>query len=122
MKLLVDMNLSPRWVDYLKAHGYEVRHWSETGAPDAADRTIMQWAKENGCVVFTHDLDFSALLAATQADGPSVLQVRAQDVMPEAMGATVLQVLHRFEPELLTGALLSVDPHRARVRLLPFGS
>lgn len=32
-------------------------------------------------VAFTHDLDFSALLAATQATGPSIIQVRAEDVL-----------------------------------------
>jgi len=43
----------------------------------------MDWAKDNGYVVFTHDLDFSALLAATQAECSSVIQVRTQDVLAE---------------------------------------
>ena len=40
----------------------------------------MAWAGEHGSVVFTHDLDFGSLLALTQAVGPSVIQVRTQDV------------------------------------------
>ncbi len=81
----------------------------------------MAWARREGYVVFTHDLDFTALLATTQAVGPSVVQVRAQDVLPEGMGAVVLQALRRFEQALKEGALISVDPGRARARILPFG-
>jgi len=75
-----------------------------------------------GRVVFTHDLDFSALLAATQAEGPSVLQIRAQDVLPSAMGTVVLHALHRFADELRAGAIVTVDLSRARVRLLPLAA
>lgn len=76
MKLLVDMNLSPAWLPVLQAAGHEVQHWSTKGNPRALDREIMAWARQNGYVVFTHDLDFGALLAVTGAEGPSVIQVR----------------------------------------------
>ena len=121
MKLVIDANLSPGWAALFEEAGHAALHWFDVGAPDATDRIIMAWAHERGRVVFTHDLDFSALLAATQAEGPSVLQVRAQDVLPDAMGAVVLQALGRFTDELRAGAIVSVDPSRARVRLLPLG-
>lgn len=35
----------------------------------------MTWTREHVYVVVTHDLDFSALLAATRAVGPSVIQL-----------------------------------------------
>lgn len=38
----------------------------------------MAWALTNDYIVFTHDLDFGTLLAITQADAPSVIQVRSQ--------------------------------------------
>ncbi len=85
MKVLVDMSLSPKWREVLERHGCEVRHWAEVGDPRAPDREIMDWARANGFVVFTHDLDFGHLLALTHAAGPSVLQVRAEDVLPEAL-------------------------------------
>ena len=31
MKLLLDMNLSPRWVGVLPAAGFEAIHWSDVG-------------------------------------------------------------------------------------------
>jgi predicted nuclease of predicted toxin-antitoxin system len=76
VKILLDMNLSPRRVRFLEQEGFEAIHWSAVGDSRATDTTIMSWAGRNGFVVFSHDLDFSALLAATQASGPSVVRVR----------------------------------------------
>ena len=56
MKILLDMNLSPLWVPFLEAEGYEVKHWSEIGAITAPDIEIMEWARSNDFVVFIHDL------------------------------------------------------------------
>ena len=77
---------------FLTSKGFEAIHWSDIGDPKAKDSIIMQWARSNGHVVFTHDLGLSALLAAGRQDSPSVIQVRTQDVMPEAIGADVIRV------------------------------
>ena len=42
MKLLVDMNLSPGWVDRLGRHGFEAVHWSTIGAATALGHTSIQ--------------------------------------------------------------------------------
>jgi predicted nuclease of predicted toxin-antitoxin system len=57
MKLLVDMNLSPAWIDFLGARGIEAVHWASVGDPAASDALILDYAASNGFVVFTHDLD-----------------------------------------------------------------
>src|SRR5262245_14841579 len=77
------MNLSPIWVGFLAAKGFDAVHWSQIGDLRATDATIMQWARPNDHVVFTHDLGFSALLAAGGQDSPSVIQVRSEDACPK---------------------------------------
>lgn len=119
MKLVLDMNLTPDWVPVLTQGGHTAIHWSSVGSPRATDHEILTWAKERQLVVFTHDLDFGAILAATNADAPSVLQVRTQDPTPEHCGEIVLATLRRHATALAEGALISVDENRARVRLLP---
>jgi hypothetical protein len=57
VKLVIDMNLSPGWVSLLQEHTFQAVHWSSTGALNAEDAEIMQWARDNQAVVFTHDLD-----------------------------------------------------------------
>ena len=80
LRILVDMNLSPDWVDVLQRLGWTTIHWCNVGSPSATDREIMDWARANGHIVFTHDLDFGILLAHSKDGGPSVIQVRTQDV------------------------------------------
>lgn len=121
MKIVIDMNLSPDWVEVLKDAGWESVHWSTVGDMRATDDVIMSWARENEYVVFTHDLDFGVLLALTQAESPSVIQVRTQDVFPETLGKRLVKVLQEHQATLEKGALLTVDEAKARVRVLPFG-
>ena len=119
MRLLLDMNLSPEWVPFLHGHGFEAVHWSAIGAGNAPDTEIMQWARENRCVVFTHDLDFGILLAHSKDRGPSVMQVRTQDVSPDHLGPLVLSALRAHGETLENGALLTIDEAKSRVRILP---
>jgi predicted nuclease of predicted toxin-antitoxin system len=122
MKLLIDMNLSPDWVGVFEQQGWQAIHWSAVGDPRATDQVIMEWARANGYVVFTHDLDFGALLASTRAEGPSVIQVRTQDTMPQSLGHRLGEILHQYESVLNSGALIVVDESKFRVRILPFQS
>ena len=119
MKLLVDMNLSPRWINALAVAGIESAHWSTLGARNAPDTEIMAFAAANDYVVLTHDLDFGAILAATQGEKPSVVQIRAEDVSPDVIGAPVVSALRQMADELEAGALVTVDPNRTRLRVLP---
>jgi predicted nuclease of predicted toxin-antitoxin system len=121
MKILLDMNLSPQWVGFLRQEGFEAVHWSSVGDVKAPDSAVMEWARQQGFVVFTHDLDFSALLAATQARGPSVLQLRGQDVLPGAVGKDVVRVLRMRATDVERGAIVTIDKLTARVRILPIG-
>ncbi len=79
----------------------------------------MAFAKANGYVVLTHDLDFNAILAATHGDKPSVVQIRSEDLSPEVIGGPVIDALQQMAVELEEGALLTVDPTRTRLRVLP---
>ena len=119
MKILIDMNLSPKWVGMFERHGIEAVHWSAIGDPRAPDRSIMAWARENNHVVFTHDLDFGAILAVTHAEGPSVIQVRTQDVTPEHLGQVVMSALNQHKSVLEEGALVILDEVKSRARILP---
>lgn len=59
------------------------------------------------------------MLALTRADGPSVIQVRGQNVLPDHMSGIVLAALKQYESDLAAGALVVVDEAKSRVRILP---
>jgi len=122
MKFLVDMNLTPDWVQYLSEAGLQAVHWSNVGENTALDTDIVAYAQAEGYVIFTRDLDFSTLLALSHCDKPSVVQLRVQEVLPEDIGKIVVQVLRQAEEELEVGALLSIDSQtRSRLKILPLG-
>lgn len=120
MKILIDMNLSPRWVRLFDDASFESVHWSTIGATNAPDKEIMDYAKANDYIVLTNDLDFSAILAVTHGEKPSVVQIRAENVSPDVIGWPVIAALRQMTAELEEGALITVDPKRTRLRLLPF--
>jgi predicted nuclease of predicted toxin-antitoxin system len=119
MKLLVDMNLSPKWVGLFHHSGWEAVHWSAVGQPTARDSEIMTFAAANNFVVVTHDLDFSAILAVTHGKKPSVIQIRSEDVSAEFIGKQTVAALRHMLAELEAGALLTIEVGRTRLRLLP---
>lgn len=119
MKILLDMNLTPQWRLPLEQAGHEVKHWSEIGPIDAPDTALMEWARRNGYIVFTHDLDYGALLHATGATAPSVIQARCDDVRPTVMVRSILEALTQAEVELQSGALVTVDVKRHGISVLP---
>jgi len=119
MKFLIDMNMSPQRVEVFVRNGWEAVHWSSVGDPRAPDWVLMDWARVNGFIVFTHDLDFGAILAVTRAEGPSVIQVRTQDVTPRHLEEVMLRTLGQHAKLLEQGALVVVDEVKTRARILP---
>ena len=119
MKLVVDMNLSPAWTAALQALGHDAVDWSEIGDARASDAEIVAWARQQNRVVFTHDLDFTTILALTRASGPSVVQLRTQDSLPSAIGPLFGRVLQSHDAALAAGAVLSIDEAHGRIRIVP---
>lgn len=78
----------------------------------------MEWAHVNGCVLFTHNLDFGTLLATTRARGPGVIQIRTQDTMPKGLSVRLVRLLRLYETTLERVALITLDEIRSRVRIL----
>ncbi len=121
MKFIIDMNLPARWGQYLTEAGFEAVHWSRLGPASASDDEIVARARAEGYVIFTRDLDFGTILFFSQDDKPSIVQVRAKDARPEYIGNDVVSALRQMERELEEGALLTIDPQRSRLQLLPLG-
>ena len=119
MKILVDVNLSPKWVPLIRDRGWQAVHWSEIGASRAPDQEIFEWARKHEYVVFTNDLGFGTLLALARSNGPSVLQIRAKGVRFRLLQDLVTAALEQYEQQLTQGALVVVELTQNRVRVLP---
>ncbi len=120
MKIIVDVNLATRWANMLSGRGIEAVHWTAIGAANAQDIEIMSHARQNGYSVFTNDLDFSAILVSTRASSPSVIQIRAEDTRPEAHIDRVAEALIKHSAAIEQGTIITVDPFKTRMHILPF--
>jgi len=120
MRILIDMNLTHRWVHYLGEAGYDTIHWSSIGSFKAKDREICDYARDYGYIVLTNDLDFPQILAHTKQAAPSVILLRGEPLVPELRGEVLLGVLRECDEELTRGAIVSLDySDRPRARVLP---
>ncbi|GHU56201.1 hypothetical protein FACS189442_4580 [Spirochaetia bacterium] len=120
MKILIDVNLSFRWVDMLIAEGIDAVYWNTLGAPDAPDTELMDYARTNRYTVLTRDLDFSDILAATHGLKPSIVQIRTEDARPESLIQRIANELTRLADEIEHGTIVTIDEHKTRVHILPF--
>ena len=119
MKFVVDVNLSYKWVAVVQSAGHAARYWTDIGSETDADEIIMSWARDNGAIVLTCDLDFSAILAASGDTKPSVLQLRPGRHRPELLMRPLSIALQKYREALDSGVLLTIDFANARIHRLP---
>ncbi len=76
--------------------GHDAMHEWNIGDPRASAQSIMAWAATNGYITFTHDLDFGAILATTQAQTP--VSFSSIEIIRVLHGAQNLEFILRQEP------------------------
>jgi predicted nuclease of predicted toxin-antitoxin system len=122
MRFLLDMNLSPELALWLRDQGHDAVHPRDLGQGHLPDRDVLALVAGEDRTLITFDLDFGDLAAA--AGGPAVsvvlLRLRAPRaaVLRERIGAAIAHAAGA----LATGAMVTVEEHRLRIRRLPLGS
>jgi predicted nuclease of predicted toxin-antitoxin system len=119
MKFLADMGISPRTVAFLRSQGHDAVHLHEQGLDRHEDPAILEKARNEGCVLLTHDLDFGELLAAAGTALPSVVIFRLQNMRPERVSDYLEIITSRYVGSLQMGAIASVNERQIRIRHLP---
>ena len=119
MKLLIDMNLSPRWTDVLRVAGMKqcIGRRSGRGQHRIATSCNLR-ATTIALSLRTTSISATSSLPPAGAK-PSVVQIRASGVGVARIGAQVVGGLALCAEELEAGALVTIDASRTRIRLLP---
>jgi predicted nuclease of predicted toxin-antitoxin system len=119
MKLLLDQGLPRTAAALLCEVGIDAVHVADIGMAAALDEQIVARAHAEGRVVVTLDADFHAILALTRATGPSVIRIRVEGLRGEDLARRIRVVLGACSGDLATGAVVSADMTRIRLRRLP---
>lgn len=122
MRVLLDQGLPRSCADLLRQADIDVIHTGDCGLACATDAEILEVARKQNRVVVTLDSDFHALLALSRLGQPSVVRIRIEGLRAEATATLLRAVLARCSEELASGAAVSVEKDRVRIRRLPIGS
>ena len=76
LRLLANMNISPKTVNALKEKGIDIIRVSDLLPVTSSDREILDLARRDNRTVVTQDLDFSSLLTLGGFNRPSLITLR----------------------------------------------
>ena len=113
------MNISPKSVDALRRQGWNIVRVSELLPVNASDQEVMEFARQEGRVVITQDLDFSAVLALGGHNLPSLITLRLSVSDPDTVTAKLQEVVSQLEEKLQEGSVVTIEDVAVRVRALP---
>ncbi len=75
MRFLIDAQLSPALVNYLRSKGHEAEHVADVLGATAKDIKVVERAQALGAIIVSKDSDFVGLLEG-MASAPPLLRVR----------------------------------------------
>ncbi|GFP27738.1 hypothetical protein HKBW3S43_00565 [Candidatus Hakubella thermalkaliphila] len=119
IRLLANMNISPKTVESLGQQGWDTVRVSQLLPVNASDEEILGLARREDRAMVTQDLDFSTLLALGGYDRPSLITIRLSVSDPDTVARRLLEVLPRIEQVLGKGGAATVEDVAVRVRRLP---
>lgn len=97
----------------LRERGHDVV-WAGDWEKDPGDREILARAHREGRVLVTLDKDFGELSVVRNEPHSGIVRLVGFSVRDQ--GRACQEVLERYGEELRSGALITVDPTRVRVR------
>ena len=103
----------------MRLRGWDVVRTSELLSPKAPDQEILAYARETGRDLLTQDLDFSALLALSGMDRPSLVTLRLSSSEPEIVTARLLEAEPLLISSLPGGCAVTIEDSVVRVQKLP---
>jgi predicted nuclease of predicted toxin-antitoxin system len=113
------MGVSIRVAEWLRQDGNDATHLRDEGLQTLADRLIFQKAIVEDRIIITFDLDFGEIAALSQRKVVSVVILRLNNSRADYVIQRLGAVLPVVEHALQSGAIVTIEDTRHRIRLLP---
>ncbi|NUQ63975.1 MAG: DUF5615 family PIN-like protein [Pirellulales bacterium] len=121
MRFLADMGVSQKVCEWLREQGHDVVHLRDEGLQRLPNGEIFAKAIREARIVLTFDLDFSEIVASAGPEVTSVIVFRLKNTRPLHVIERLRAVLADSAEAIETGAVVSVEESRHRLRRLPLG-
>lgn len=119
MRFLTDIPFGKAVQEFLRTQGHDVLSVAEGLSPQATDPQIVEFAIDQQRCILCFDLGFGGLVALSGEQQPSVITFRINRHTSSAIIGILEDVLPIIEPHVTRGSLITIEPNRIRVRLLP---
>jgi predicted nuclease of predicted toxin-antitoxin system len=113
VNILLDTCIWGGALDQLKAAGHDVI-WAGDWPSDPGDDEILALAHQEGRILITLDKDFGELAVVREQAHAGIIRLVVLSASQQALAC--LMVLNRYGTELQSGAIVTVEPGRVRVR------
>lgn len=121
MQFLVDACVDIRVSEWLKSEGHDAKHLRDEGLQRLPNGDIFNKAIAEQRVIVTFDLDFSEIAALAHGQVVSVLVFRLRNTRLQHVIDRFAAVLPHVTNALQSGAIVTVEQARYRVRHMPIG-
>ena len=115
MRLLLDTCISGHAAEMLRAHSHDVV-WTGEWEHDPGDEQILALAFAENRILITLDKDFGELAIVRQRPHSGI--IRLVNFSFRLQGTVCLQILTAHSNELESGAIVTAEPGRLRIRPL----
>jgi predicted nuclease of predicted toxin-antitoxin system len=102
----------------LRDAGFDVERSADTH-PGAPDREVLDLAARERRILLTEDTDFGELAVRLKLPAPGIVRIDLKTLSRDAQAARVVETLARLGDEI-SGAIVSIEPSRTRIRRLPY--
>ena len=113
MKLLLDTCVWGGTIEALETAGHDVT-WAGAWDVDPGDDEILARAHREGRILVTLDKDFGELAVVHGQQHAGIIRLVDWSAVQQA--SVLLSVLTHYGAELQTGAILTAEPGRVRIR------
>lgn len=97
LKLIADVHISPITVTELRKSGYQINRVTEFLSAKASDIEIIELTIRQESAIVTQDFDFSAIIAQSGYNRPSVISLRVGNTKPLTIANILVAILPQVE-------------------------
>ena len=119
IRILLDQGIPRTTSSHLQGEKWDILHVGDIGLSRAKDTELIEYAREDGCVMITLDSDFHAYLAVTNANSPSVIRIRIEGLKGPDMARLIKQIWPKIEFSVNQGSMVTVTEKSIRIHELP---
>ncbi len=121
MRLLCDMGVSLKVLDWLRSQGHDCVHLRDEALQRLPNGEVFTKAIAEDRIVVTFDLDFGELAAMASGQVASVIVFRLRNTRADHVIKRLAIALEQSDTPLREGAIVVVEESRLRIRALPIG-